>query len=48
VTLKVVLKAACDSEIVPKAGLECKENQPMREKESQNRNLMWLLGQSYD
>jgi hypothetical protein len=44
VTLKVVPKAACDSEIVPKADLVCREkNQPMRDKERQNRNLMWLL-----
>jgi hypothetical protein len=51
VTLKgVVPKAACDSQkIVLKPGHECTgENQPVRAKESLNKNLMRLSEQSLE
>jgi hypothetical protein len=40
VTLKVVPKAACDSKFDPKAGLVCRENQPLRENESQKQKFL--------
>jgi hypothetical protein len=49
VTLKVVPKAACDSENCSEAGHKCTgENRPMRAKESWNRNSKQLSEHSLE
>ncbi len=49
-TLKVVPKASCDPENWAESpqGMYIGENRPMREKDSLNRNLMWLSEQTLE